>query len=242
MKRFLIYLMIVLVIWSIVFSVSTTIATSNNELLTKIVLKGYLNGTSILSSMDDSKLFQDESGVVFYESFLLLYPEGIQNDSYTVPDCITVIGPGAFANNSYLQQVVLGNNVLIIDDSAFENCSSLTKIELSKHLYYIGFSAFYNCRNLSSVDIPDSVKHIGTQAFCQSGLEAHLILPNEIEYLGDEAFAQTYIQSVELPSHDFTVGKWIFTEPCDIYTPLVSYNTAFHIAEYSDCNIIPVTY
>lgn len=233
--------MIMIVAWSILFSVSTALEISDNELLIKIMQKGYLNGTSLLSSMDVSKLFEDESGIIYYENFLLLYPEGVQNSSYTVPDCVTVIGPGAFANNSYLQKIILGDNVLIIDDGAFENCVSLTEIKMSSHLYCIGFSAFYNCGNLSFVDIPDSVKYIGTQAFCQSGLKSHIVLPNEIEYLGDEAFAHTSIQSIQLPAHDFIVGKWIFTEPCDIYVPLGNDNTALYIAEYSDCNIIPIT-
>ena len=93
----------------------------------------------------------------------------------TIPDSVTEIGNGAFANcpittatvsgvgcsavqNPKLKTVVItGKNAV---SGTFENCNSITSVTVSDGVTAIGELMFSNCSSLSSVTIPTSVTEI----------------------------------------------------------------------------------
>lgn len=109
-------------------------------------------------------------------------------ESYTVPDGITVIGKGAFADCTNLKSVYLSESVKIIEESAFQNCNALTEIIIPSDVYYIGERAFENCISLTSVTIPDGIDEISASLFkgCKSLEE--ISLPQGVTKIGDEGF------------------------------------------------------
>ena len=85
--------------------------------------------------------------------------------SVTIPDSVTAIHDGAFANCSQLTNISIPNSVTFIGFSAFNSCTSLKSITLPSSLSTIQSYAFYNCGNLKTIRIPVSVTSIGNCAF-----------------------------------------------------------------------------
>ena len=67
----------------------------------------------------------------------------------------------AFADNIYLEKVILPDTVLTIGNSAFINCGKLKEVEASACLLEIGHYAFQNCSMLTSIKKRESEHTIG---------------------------------------------------------------------------------
>ncbi len=75
------------------------------------------------------------------------------------------IGPAAFSNCFYLEEVSLPDSVTVIGESAFEYCKSLRQIALPEGLTAIETGLFIGCINLTEITIPANVRSIGATAF-----------------------------------------------------------------------------
>ena len=112
----------------------------------------------------------------------VLVGKGTCEDEYVVvPQGVTVIGDGAFANEKNIKGVLLPKTVTKIEDNAFKSCDGLQVINIPNGVTEIGEKAFHSCKALIGVLIPHSVTIIGKQAFANCGyLEI-------IYYVGTEA-------------------------------------------------------
>lgn len=92
----------------------------------------FWNNSSLLGIHvdEDNQHYSSENGVLFNQdkTLLILYPIGIEENSYLVPSSVTIIGPNAFANSSHLSSVSISSNVTSIEPTAFFNVSDLTNI------------------------------------------------------------------------------------------------------------------
>ena len=85
--------------------------------------------------------------------------------SVTIPDSVTAIYSGAFANCSQLTNISIPNSVTFIGFSTFEHCTSLKSITLPSSLSSISEALFFGCSQLTTIHIPVSVTSIGNNAF-----------------------------------------------------------------------------
>ena len=85
--------------------------------------------------------------------------------SVTIPDSVTAIYSGAFANCSQLTNISIPNSVTFIGFSTFEHCTSLKSITLPSSLSSILEALFSGCSQLTTIHIPVSVTSIGNNAF-----------------------------------------------------------------------------
>ena len=83
----------------------------------------------------------------------------------TIPDSVTAIYSGAFANCSQLTNISIPNSVTYIGFSAFNSCTSLKSITLPSSLSSISEALFFGCSQLTTIHIPVSVTSIGNYAF-----------------------------------------------------------------------------
>lgn len=110
---------------------------------------------------------------------LLQYPKGKADSSYQLAAEVRSIGEYAFEGCSYLEKVVLSDNLRIVRKGAFMNsgikeitlpdsviqledfgfagCYSLTNVTLSNSLSTLHSNLFADCINLSKITIPRSV-------------------------------------------------------------------------------------
>lgn len=108
--------------------------------------------------------------------------------SVTIPDSVTAIHDGAFANCSQLTNISIPNSVTSIDFSAFEHCTSLKSITLPSSLRSISEALFFCCSQLTTIHIPDSVSSIQSYAFYHCGNLETIRIPVSVTFIGVYAF------------------------------------------------------
>lgn len=77
---------------------------------------------------------------------------------------VETIGNTAF-QNSAVTSVTIPDSVTAIYSGAFANCSQLTNISIPNSVTYIGFSAFEHCTSLKSITLPSSLRSISEALF-----------------------------------------------------------------------------
>ncbi len=84
-----------------------------------------------------------------------------------IPDGVTKIPNGAFANLSQLTDVTIPDSVTEIGDAAFYGCANLENITFSKNISKIGYQAFY--RTAWYANQSDGILYINNIAYCYKG-------------------------------------------------------------------------
>ena len=79
---------------------------------------------------DASEYYITEEGVLFnkHKTVLLSYPGGKEGETYTVPESVTEIRDWAFAQNEYLKEIVIGNNVVKMPSVLSDNSEHITLV------------------------------------------------------------------------------------------------------------------
>ena len=92
-----------------------------------------------------------QDGALFNKdkSVLIQYPAGKKDESYTVPDSVTLIEDSAFALSS-LREVIISDGVTTIGYEAFHQCLSLKTVTISNSVTAIDDRAFFGCDSLQT--------------------------------------------------------------------------------------------
>jgi len=124
------------------------------ENLTEINVNG---GTSFISS----------NGILYnYDhTFLVAYPGGKPETSFSIPSTVSIITQNAFVYCKNLTSINIPNSVKNIEFEAFFGCTGLTSLNIPESVTYIGNEAFMACSNLISAIIPKSIQNVGERAF-----------------------------------------------------------------------------
>ena len=197
---------------------------------------------SYLDVEEENGFFKSDEGVLYDNELhtLVVYPAGITNASYTIPDEVNTIGAYAFRSCSNIVNVSAGV-LTTIGDYAFYSCKSLSSLTIRKdpqspsmltigdyaffscnnlnmtipdNVVKIGNYAFYDCQTLTSVNIPNTVSFLGNYSFshCQNVID--LVIGDSVEVIGEEAFSQSKITSIVIPKSVRAIGRSAF-EKCD---------------------------
>ena len=75
------------------------------------------------------------------------------NNTKSIPEGVTSIGSGAFAQNDSLTSITIPSSVTSIESSAFFGCSNLTNITIPSSVTTISTWSFSGCTNLNEVTI-----------------------------------------------------------------------------------------
>jgi hypothetical protein len=127
---------------------------------------GCKNLTSITVDSRNPK-YASIDGVLFDKdkTYIIQYPGGKKEDTYSIPSSVTSIGWFAFSGCENLTSINIPSSVTSIGDSAFSDCINLTSINIPSSVTEIGYHAFAGCINLTSINIPSSVTEIGEGTF-----------------------------------------------------------------------------
>lgn len=145
-----------------------------------------------------------------------------ENGTITIPDNVTEIGAGAFANeglktiiipgtvkkiganafayNTTLETVIMQEGVEEIGDNAFAGCDNLKNITLAQSLKKIGRMAFYSCDNLQEIEIPRNIEVLSHNVFDDCRKLSKVTLNEGLKTIAIEAFADTIFQEIKIPS------------------------------------------
>lgn len=116
----------------------------------------YSSIDGVLFNNDKTELLQYPSG----REGSYIIPEGVTSIaprafaysalySVKLPDSVARIKESAFAESSYLQEIIMGDGVTGIEEEAFFSCQSLNTIRLGEKISYIGERAFDGCYEMS---------------------------------------------------------------------------------------------
>ncbi len=117
---------------------------------------------------------------------IVLYPAAKSGATFTAPNTVKSIAPGAFSYTSNLKTVSI-KNVNTLSSYIF-NHSSLSSAELSENLTKIPYYAFSYCENLKEIKIPNSVKTIESYAFYGCCGLTSVTLPESLTSLNPTSF------------------------------------------------------
>jgi hypothetical protein len=131
--------------------------------------------------------------------------------SVTIGNSVITIGSGAFYGNILLTSVTIPDSVTSIGAQAFNGNTSLTSVTIGNSVLSIGASAFEANTALTSVTIPDSVTSIGASAFENNTSLTSVTIGNSVTSIGASAFFQnTALTSVTIPDSVTSIGSDAF--------------------------------
>ena len=153
-------------------------------------------------------MYASIDGVLFEKATrtLVQYPLGREDDSYTVPNGVEVIGENAFNYNwasrekaSPLCSVTLPDSLCRIGSYAFSGCSGLSYIVIPEGVSEIDSRAFSDCSGLIDFVIPEGITKIGWGAFCNCSSLISIVIPEGVTELFLTFAGCTSLTDVTLP-------------------------------------------
>ena len=176
---------------------------------------------------DDNAAYIVESD--FVQTFVI--PDGVKTvnrkdvtvrnmRSVILPESVTEIGFGTFADCSSLTAIEIPESVTKIWSSAFEGCLSLTSIKIPNGVTEIGSSVFEGCRGLTLIEMPESVKKIGWGAFQGCSSLTSINIPVRVTEINPDAFKDCRsLISINIPNGVEIIGFAAF-QGCNSLTAI----------------------
>ena len=131
----------------------------------------------------------DANGAVtIYDSSMsIIYAVYGASGAYVIDDGITLIMPGAFANND-ITSITIPKRLETIGDFMFMNCEKLTSVTIEEDITAIGQYAFYNT-GIANINIPATVTKVGDYAFAECDALNNVVIPATLTTFGNYVFA-----------------------------------------------------
>ena len=145
------------------------------------------------------------------------------DECFVMPEDVTEIAEGAFANVRSLKHIDL-RNVRHIGAFAFQECTGIETVIMS-NVAVIEKGAFEFCRSLHSVTFGE-VREVGDEAFSFCAMLDIPEIPRSLEIIGEGAFSHTSIQRADL--------HWLEEIPAH----LLSFCTSLVYADISGAEVI----
>lgn len=154
------------------------------------------------------------------------------NGVFVIPDNITMIAECAFAGDTDLKEVIIGESVKVIGSSAFQYCTSLETVTINEGVETIGSHAFANCSSLKNVSLPSTVSVLNEYAFyaCED-LES--IALEHIRKISEAAFYGCIsLETATFSSELEEIGNWAFSQCRALES--ISFNNVNKLSEIGD--------
>jgi hypothetical protein len=123
---------------------------------------------------------------------------------------LTTLEFSAFSGCTSLTSVVIPNRVTSISDGAFENCTGLTNVILGNNVTNIGQFAFASCSSLPAITLPDDLAIIDIEAFQNCFDLTSVTIPHRVKTIGNNAFSGTGLTNIAIGSGVTNLGSYAF--------------------------------
>ena len=136
-------------------------------------------------------------------------------EQIVLPDSVTYVGQGAFANCLNAKILKLSGGMTEINVQAFMGCVGLTKIEIHEGIEVIRSAAFYSCIALEKVILPDRPILIENSAFSACGGmadEFQIEIPGAAPDFGTHIFNGANVKTFVFPDGAANVSDWMFSQ------------------------------
>ena len=149
-------------------------------------------GNPYYSTTDDGVLVADNG------AFLVAYPAAKLDETYTTPQGIDEIAPGAFSFAQNLKEINVTEGVIAIDNWAFAH-SNIEKASIAGSVYQIDDYAFSYCESLHELNLGNGIEKIYHAAFAYDKALEQVTLPSTLTLIGQYAFCGTSLKCITIP-------------------------------------------
>ncbi len=106
---------------------------------------GYCSSLQRLTVDSMSGHFESIEGVLYTKDLqvLLIYPAGIESDTFVIPSCVRLVLESSFESNMYLRTLIISSGVTTIEMNAFAYCFLLHEVYIPLSVTEIEGNAFY---------------------------------------------------------------------------------------------------
>ncbi len=130
---------------------------------------------------------------------------------------VTLVGTGAFMNNSTLRKVVLSEGIKTLNSNSFKNCANLEEVKFPSTLKNIYGSSFETCRKLGNVTFPEGLEYIGSLAFSKCTGLTEVTIPQSVTSIGRYAFSTcSKLATATIYNPNITLGSSVFPTTTEI--------------------------
>jgi hypothetical protein len=153
----------------------------------------------LIGTWDDNKKMTFEQS-----AFKIIDLSGVK--SLKLPDSMfcginTGMGNTGKKDESYLESVILPEDLESISDYCFFGCDKLSEISIPSSVKTIGYYAFYKCSNLVAITIPSSVLSIGSAAFRDCTSLTSINIPSSLKSISIQLLYEcSSLTSLTIPS------------------------------------------
>ena len=166
--------------------------------------------TIVVDDYFEYAIFQEEVYITAYKGLAetVIVPDFIEN--YPVVSLTS-----AFADKTFLKNILLPEEIKEISSSMFSGCTSLQMVEIPSHITIIGDYAFKDCSSIESITIPSCITSIGSYAFsgCRSLTTVTFSENSQLESVGSYAFYDcSSLTSITIPSSVTSIGWGAFDD------------------------------
>lgn len=183
--------------------------------------------TSLTSvTIENNPRYTSVDGILYTAALdtILCYPSGREEEDIVIPDHVTVVAAGAYADNTHIKSLQVPENVTKIVSTAFTGCDSLTKLTIASpsivetnYDRYIGngfFSIFgsqVSGTTLAECIIESPVSAIGKACFEYCGNLRKVTLPEGLKRIEEDAFLYcSKLREINLPESMKSIGTEAF--------------------------------
>ena len=170
-----------------------------------------------LLSSNGNLLLMDETGTLTIPDSVTKIGEGAFANleglkTIIIPGTVKEIGTNAFAYNQTLEKVIIEDGVKIIGDSAFKHCGNLKEVKIAETVTELGKDTFSEDSNMEMINIPAGVKTIKYAAFYNCKNIKKIIFPKSLEKIENWAFRGTTFSSVSIPATVIEIMEGAFDQ------------------------------
>jgi hypothetical protein len=141
--------------------------------------------------------------------------EDIIDDTYEIPEYITIIGKEAFIECQGINRLVIPETVVKIEQAAVAKCESLEVLEIIGEVNTLANMSFALCPKLKTVKMSDYVEVIEDYVFSGCTSLEEIEFSKKLKVLGNWVFAECEsLRNVILPDSVKTIGFDVFLK-CD---------------------------
>lgn len=192
------------------------------------VFRGCTSLTSV--TIDNNAHYASVDGVLYTIALdtILLYPSAREEADIIIPNHVSVVETGAYADNQHIKSLYVPENVKKIFITAFSGCDSLTKLTIaSPAIVEAKYDKSYNTLNgffsifgspskgtiLTECIIESPISVIGDACFEECNELQKVTLPETIKRIEDGAFLRySKLQEINLPNGLTSIGSQAFMD------------------------------
>lgn len=183
--------------------------------------------TSLTSvTIENNPRYTSVDGILYTAALdtIICYPSGREEEDIVIPDHVTVVAAGAYADNTHIKSLQVPENVTKIVSTAFTGCDSLTKLTIASpsivetnYDRYVGngfftlFGSQVSGTTLAECIIESPVSAIGKACFEYCDNLRKVTLPEGLKQIEEDAFLYcSKLREINLPESVKFIGTEAF--------------------------------